>query len=235
MKGTELQDSTRAPPARAGADGRFRPLWRMAAVVLCVACMLFAGGFAAFAIQVSRMETPRDVPDADGIVVLTGGQSRLDAGLALLKKGKGKRLLISGVNPIARVDDIRIATGGEKWLFTCCVDIDHEALDTVGNAEESAEWVHANAYASIILVTNNYHMPRSLLEMHRLVRHVELLPYPVVNTPLADGGWLAKPDALRVLFIEYVKYLAAIARGILPVGDEPAGLKMAHAGERARE
>lgn len=236
MKGPDFRDSTSVPPARTAA-GRGGSSWRVAAVVLGVVCVIFVGGFAVFAARVSQMETPRDVPHADGIVVLTGGQSRLDAALSLLKAGKGKRLLISGVNPIARADDLRIATGGEEWLFTCCVDIDHQALDTIGNAEESAKWVHANAYASIILVTNNYHMPRSLLEMHRLVRHVDLLPYPVVNAPLEGGAWLTKPDAIRVLLTEYMKYLAAIARGVLPGREAPADLRVVRAvnGEQPHE
>src|SRR5690606_15928842 len=112
-----------------------------------------------------NLVTPRDQPAADAIIVLTGGQSRLDAGIDLLKSGKGRRLLISGVNPAANRDDLRAATGGDRRLFSCCVDIDHAALDTIGNAEESAKWVEDHRYGSIILVTNNYHMPRSLLEM----------------------------------------------------------------------
>lgn len=240
MKGRDHHDTVGEPTAggkqgekRAGR-ARFRA-WRGVAVVLGVVLVLFLGGFAAFASHVGRMRTPADVPKADAIIVLTGGQSRLDAAMDLLKAGKGERLLISGVNPLARVDDLRVATGGEKWLFSCCVDIDHEALDTIGNAEESAKWVNANAYGTVILVTNNYHMPRSLLEMHRLVRHARFLPYPVVNTSLDDRGWMTKPDALRVLFTEYAKYLAAIARGILPGRESASDFEVVHATGEGRE
>lgn len=237
MESPNCQEPTSGLRPGAAVAGRSRSRLRGAAAVLCVMGVLFLGGFAAFATHVSRMKTPYQVPDADGIIVLTGGQSRIDAGLALLKEGKGKRLLISGVNPIAHASDLMIATGGEESLFTCCVDIGHEAVDTIGNAEESAKWVSANAYASIILVTNNYHMPRSLLEMHRLVRHAKLLPYPVVNTPLDDGSWLTKPDAIRVLFTEYMKYLAAVVRGIVPGGKAPTDVRVVHAinGAEARE
>ena len=41
---------------------------------------------------------------------------------------------------------------------------------------------------------------------------------------LNDGGWLTKPDALRVIFTEYTKYLAALARGVVPLrppGEDP--------------
>ena len=185
--------------------------------------LVFIGGFAWFANQVSLMTTPDDPPDADAIVVLTGGHFRLNAAVDLLKAGKGERLLISGVNPVARAGDLRRATGAEEALFSCCVDIDRLALDTVGNAAESAKWIRAHAYKTVIVVTNNYHMPRSLLEMRRLLAETALLPYPVIAGNAKDGVLLIKPDALRVLFTEYVKYLGALARGVWPYGDSGNG------------
>ncbi|EKF17801.1 hypothetical protein NA2_16163 [Nitratireductor pacificus pht-3B] len=190
---------------------------RIAALAALLTAIAFLAGFGLFADHIGHLAAPRDVEDADGIIVLTGGQSRIDAAIGLLKAGKGKRLLISGVNPIARADDLRAATGGDKALFECCVDIDHAALDTIGNAEESAKWVHANTYGSIILVTNNYHMPRSLLEIRRILPKARVQPYPVVNTPLDNGAWLAKPDALRVLATEYAKYIGALVREVVPL------------------
>lgn len=201
---------------------------RVAVVALCLFSLLFVVGFGAFAYHVSRMAAPGEPRSADGIIVLTGGQSRLNAAIDLLKAGKGKRLLISGVNPHARIDDLSLATGGERSLFKCCIDIDRAAINTIGNAQQSVKWVSANTYASIIVVTNNYHMPRSLLEMRRLLQGADLQPYPVVNTPLDDGAWLAKPDAVRVLFTEYVKYLAALARGLLSAGGPETTVTVAH-------
>jgi uncharacterized SAM-binding protein YcdF (DUF218 family) len=187
-----------------------------------VVCAL-AVGFGFFAEHVSLLSQPANMRAADGIIVLTGGQSRIGAALDLLKSGKGKRLLISGVNPHSGRRALRAVTGGDKQLFSCCVDIDHEAVDTIGNAEQSAKWVAEHDYGSIILVTNNYHMPRSLLEMHRLLPQASVEPYPVVNSRLDDGSWLTKPAAVRVLATEYVKYLAALARGLLPADPAPGG------------
>jgi uncharacterized SAM-binding protein YcdF (DUF218 family) len=215
---SEMSGTEREGGASQGGTGRSQlaSLPRLVGVSLAAAISAFAIGFGLFAIHVSNLVTPRDQPAADAIIVLTGGQSRLDAALGLLESGKGRRLLISGVNPAADRDDLRAATGGDQWLFSCCVDIDHAALDTIGNAEESAKWVRGHRYASVILVTNNYHMPRSLLEMGRLLDSADLRPYPVVNTRLDAGGWLTRPDAFRVLFTEYNKYLVALARGVIP-------------------
>lgn len=216
-----------------GHHGRMKPrlvsFLRIAAFSLAGAAFLFAAGFGLFASHIGGMETPKDLPRADAIIVLTGGQARIDAGVDLLKSGKGERLLISGVNPVANRDALRAATGADKTLFSCCVDIDHAALDTIGNAEESAKWVRSHHYGSVILVTNNYHMPRSLLEMGRYIGDAELQPYPVVNTRLDNGEWMTKPDALRVLFTEYNKYLFALARGVVPVRTSEEDIATANA------
>lgn len=225
------------PGGNARAYGRrswVRPAAVLRAAALSIFCLgvLFAAGFGWFAEHVSRLTTPPDPQNADAIIVLTGGQSRIDAAMNLLASGKGKRLLISGVHPSATRRQLQLATGSDKKLFACCVDIDRAALDTIGNAEESAKWVETHAYGTVILVTNNYHMPRSLLEMGRLLHGARLLPYPVVNSRLDDGSWLTKPQALRVLFTEYNKYLLALARGVLPLKPTPDGIVMADIASR---
>jgi len=230
MKGPREQNLTGSMPGgdESGVARRHAPWLRLSGFALLGLCILFVGGFALFSTHVSRLSTPSNPPGADAIIVLTGGQARLDAAIGLLKSGKGKRLLISGVHPDANRDDLRAVTGGDKKLFSCCVDIDHAALDTIGNAEESAKWVRVHDYAKIILVTNNYHMPRSLLEMGRLLGNAVLDPYPVVNTRLDDGRWL-QPQALRVLFTEYNKYLLALARGVVPLRPTANGLAVVSA------
>jgi uncharacterized SAM-binding protein YcdF (DUF218 family) len=229
MNANEATHAANALPALAPAGERFSKrrmmrLLRAFCFFVMAGVLLFAGGFGWFANHVSKLTTPDNPQSSDAIIVLTGGQSRLDAGLELLKSGKGKRLLISGVHPSAGRSSIRAAVGGEKSLFSCCVDIDHAALDTIGNAEESAKWVTDHAYDSVLIVTNNYHMPRSLLEMGRFVGNAELRPYPVVNTKLDNGSWMTKPAAIRVLFTEYTKFLGALVRGFIPVRGTPEGL-----------
>ncbi len=201
---------------------------RLAAWSVVGSVTLVCGGFALFSSYVGSLSTPANPPQADAIIVLTGGQARVDRALDLLKAGKGERLLISGVHPLAGKASLSAATNSDRRLFNCCVDIDYAALDTIGNAEQSARWVESHNYRSVILVTNNYHMPRSMLELGRLIgAEAEVTPYPVVNTPLDLGRVVSEPDTLRVMFTEYTKFLASLARGVLPSAHHANGTELA--------
>ena len=78
-----------------------RPLLRRvgwSTFVLCAALALTAGaGFLWFIWRVPADEIPLE-RNADGIVALTGGASRITDAIELLASGRGKRLLISGAN-----------------------------------------------------------------------------------------------------------------------------------------
>ena len=217
------QTAVAVPDAASGPPrGRWGRRLRLASLAIVLGGLVFTGGFGFFADYVSSMATPRNPGSADAIIVVTGGKARLEAAVGLLKSGKGARLLISGVHPAADLDDLRVVTGGDRKLFNCCVDIDYAALDTEGNALESAKWLKDHAYRSAIVVTNNYHMPRTLLEMKRIVGSTTFVPYPVVNTRLDGGNWLTSSEVLRVLFTEYTKYLAALARSVV-TAEPPEG------------
>src|ERR1700675_1627911 len=104
-----------------------------------LALILVALGYAlSFFLFVSSMPRPPEtVPQADGIVALTGGGARLDTAEALFEHGTGKRLLISGVDQdTTKVTLKEMVHGGPR--FDCCADIGYAAEDTHGNAQEAA-------------------------------------------------------------------------------------------------
>jgi uncharacterized SAM-binding protein YcdF (DUF218 family) len=182
------------------------------AAVLVLA-LIWAAGLLAFADRVAR-ETPPDEPaPADGIVTLTGGSDlRLLAGANLLEAGKGKRLLVSGVNRTATRGDLWNVTGAAKPLFDCCVDLGFTAVDTLGNARETAEWARAMDYKRLILVTADYHMPRALIELHAAMPGVAITPYPVATPTLDARHWAETSLGARRMIYEYCKYLAILTR-----------------------
>jgi uncharacterized SAM-binding protein YcdF (DUF218 family) len=163
-----------------------------------------------FVIFTATLPHPVATPKhADGIVALTGEEKRLNAAVALLEKGDGKRLLITGVHKEVTKDELkRIAHGGKR--FDCCADMGYQAEDTQGNADEAANWARRHDYKSLIVVTTNYHMPRSLTEFAADMPGVKLEPYPVAPEEIDLAQWWRNPRALRVLNVEYAKYLASV-------------------------
>jgi len=173
---------------------------------------LYLGGFVLFIWNLPP--TPSQRTHADGIVALTGGDSRLDAAVALLEDGAGKRLLISGVHRnITKADLKRLVHGGPR--FDCCADLGFSAMSTRGNAEEAAAWARKHGYKSLIIVTANYHMPRSLHEFATVMPGVRLLPYAVQQDDVDVDAWWSDTHTLRVLHLEYAKYLGSLFFGAL--------------------
>ncbi|MBR9824277.1 MAG: YdcF family protein [Alphaproteobacteria bacterium] len=158
-------------------------------------------GFASFSGRVSSMNLPGPGIGADAIIVLTGDQGRLEAGGELLQTRQAQVMLISGVHTSVSEDDILRVTLLDRATLDCCVTLGREARDTAGNAEETADWADLNSHRSLIIVTSDYHMPRSLLLMERAMPHAELIAYPVRTTP----PW-RQPANLRVWVLEYAKY-----------------------------
>lgn len=174
-----------------------------------VCFVLLLLGFFVFAASATRRITP-SVRAADGIVVLTGGvERRIEAGLGLLKKGLGRRLLISGVN---QNTSPRILLAELGALDTCCIDLGYEAQDTIGNAAETRAWAERHGFTRLIIVTSSYHMPRSVAEIRREIPDVELVTFAVQPKFLSQGAWWLRPGVARLLGGEYVKLLATYVR-----------------------
>src|SRR5690348_4171014 len=148
------QSDDRSPNASSRAPRR-RP---RAFVVLPLAFVAaVALGFIVFLSQLRNSEA-RPEQHADGIVVLTGGASRVSDAMELLAAGYGKRLLISGVHPASTAHDISRSVQESQALFRCCVDLDRSAVSTRSNALETRRWAHERNFRSLIVVTSNYHM-----------------------------------------------------------------------------
>jgi uncharacterized SAM-binding protein YcdF (DUF218 family) len=202
---------------------RARRLARRLAMLGFLLAAVVIGGFLWFADAVTSQRAPDGVK-ADAIVVLTGGYLRIEQALGLLRDGAGQRLLISGAHPSTTPNQIRKATQASKDLFACCVDIGYDALDTIGNANEISRWIHDHHYRSVLVVTNNYHMPRSLHELRMADPATEFIPYPVIAADLSRRAWFAEPDTLRTMLSEYLKVVLATVRDTFGV-ERGSGLR----------
>lgn len=184
---------------------------RVLAGTAAAAMALLMFGFVLFATAVTR-EHDSLIGNADGIVVLTGGELRVAEGARLLSLGKAPRLLISGVNPRTSRHDLHRLTKLTDAQFNCCVDLGYIAQDTVGNASETKAWVDRRRLTKLIVVTSSYHMPRGLAELAIEMPGVTLVPHPVTPRSMRQGAWWLNAFSTRVLLSEYVKFLPAAAR-----------------------
>jgi uncharacterized SAM-binding protein YcdF (DUF218 family) len=184
-------------------------LW--AVIVFAIA---FIAGFWSFALNVR--EEAQAPPQADAIVALTGGSlERLTTGVRLLEEHKGRRLLISGVNRIVTDQELYDALKVNAELGECCIDVGRSAEDTLGNASETAAWAREHRYTNIILVTDDYHMPRSQAELELALPEAEIHPYPVRTRWTDPKVWRSDLSAATRLGAEYVKYLVIRGREAL--------------------
>lgn len=189
-----------------------RALVRALRSLIILAVVALVAGFVVFANRVVEAEPPAD-PRAQGIVVLTGGNARIDGAVRLLAQGRAARLLISGVNPTVRPAELADTLDPDlAAAFACCVDLGKDARDTIGNAAETRAWVTQHGYTSLIVVTNAYHMPRSLAELASALPGVTLVPYPVASPDLHLENWWHDPEPFTFLTREYGKYLLTAAR-----------------------
>ena len=175
--------------------------------VLLVGLLIFAG----HSVRTPHLQI-EDIQPTDGVVVLTGGEHRVREGLKLMAATPVRRVLISGVYRSTSREDFRRRFGLPTVLSDCCLDIGYVAQDTVGNAEETRDWVDAWGFQRLIVVTSGYHMPRGLLELRRALPDVELIPHPVNWRREQPVRWWLDSAAFRLVLREYGKYLIALVR-----------------------
>ncbi|WP_420606649.1 YdcF family protein [Novosphingopyxis sp.] len=176
----------------------------MIARILSVPILAWLLGFAWFALLLPE---PAAVRKTDAVVVLTGGAHRIDRGLAVLKAGEARYMLISGVDPDVRPDDLEAEYDWPKSLEECCIDLGFRSVDTRSNATETARWAARRDVRSIRLVTSDWHMRRAELELaNALPDGVSLTPDAVPTRP-----------SFAELFREYNKYWLRFAASLLGI------------------
>ncbi len=192
--------------------------------VVVIAAIAFIVGFWNFADDV-RQDAVDEPPPAEAIVALTGGSlERLETGVRLLEQNKGQRLLISGVNRIVTDAELFEVLELDNELAECCVDLGRSADDTLGNAAETAAWAREHNYTRLILVTDDYHMPRSRAELTLAMPEVEIYPYPVQTRWTDPDLWRSDIGAASRIGAEYVKYLVIRGReALIDLGSSEEG------------
>jgi len=183
--------------------------------------LVLAAGFIWFLASV-----PTDDADgnrsAEGIVVLTGGALRINDAIELLAAGRGQRLLITGVNPTTHSAELARLAPRYGRLFSCCIDLDHTAVNTIGNAVETRRWTRARGFRSLLVVTSAYHMPRALAELAHELPDVTLIAFPVLTERQRAEPWWSNGATARLVISEYLKFVYALVRMHVVPGQQSA-------------
>ena len=201
------------------------PILRRGLVLIILLVASFAIGLQHFVhtVQVSYHSAPPEIiwpaKDETGIVVATGGGRRVTTGLSLLENHHGSRLLISGTGKGVSIDDIIALIPSESdhpeqllHLMECCVDLGQAATNTRGNAIEAKDWANKHGYHHLLLVTADFHLPRSLIHFRSAMPEIEIIPYAVPSFELDHSNslttrWWANPATIALIAKEYAKYL----------------------------
>ena len=157
--------------------------------------LLYALGFILFGVTLGRPASA-DVR-TDAVIVITGGSGRIEQAMKVLERGKAKRALIAGADPLVTKRDLVDRFDADRRLVRCCVDLGSESVDTRSNAEEAQRWLARRKYKSVRLITNDWHMRRAAYEFRRSLGGKYEVVHDAVRTEPAFG----------TLFAEYNKYL----------------------------
>jgi len=164
---------------------------------------LWAMGFLAYCFT---LPGPAGAEKTDAIVVPTGGEGRIARGLEVLRAGEASQLLVSGVDRDVKPGEFAAEYKVEERLMACCITLGFAAVDTKGNAAETARWLEERKYTSLRLVTTDWHMRRAALELASVLpKEVRIVEDATHSTP-----------TLRILVLEYHKLIASFLSQLLP-------------------
>ncbi len=164
--------------------------------IIAVPLIIWALGFVLFA---TTLPQPVPLSQTDAIVVPTGSGGRIERGLDMLQQGAAEQMLVTGVDVAVQPGEFQSEYNVPARQMECCVELGFSALDTRGNARETAEWMEAQGYTSLRLVTADWHMRRAAVELE------DQLP---VNIAIIRDA-VRSEASLYTLFVEYHKFMAA--------------------------
>ena len=153
------------------------------------------------------------------VVILTGGTNRIKEGFEVIYKLDKKsisnlKVLVSGTGKgFSKLSlQEKLNPNFDLRLIECCVELDGVSQDTYSNAIETSKWVSKNTIEEILLITSNYHIPRSILEFQNQMPNLKILYYPITPKQHQINEWLKSFETFSLIFIEYCKYIIANVR-----------------------
>lgn len=141
---------------------------------------------------------------SDAIVVLAGGRGRIEEGVRLYREKQGSCLLLIGVDPVVKKEDLFRERRGENLADG--VILEKMSRNTLENALYARGLIMKKDFRSIRLITSRYHMKRATLIFRNVLpKDIAIYPHPVDSVNLKEEWW-SHGGSFRLLFTEFYKY-----------------------------
>ncbi len=173
--------------------------------------LMFLTGFGLFVFVLDK-SAKTTISSADGIIAYSNDRHTIAEAVKLLSRGKAKRLLISGSEARRQKSEIMRQIPSTVPLFNCCIDIGTQTTDIIANAKKAQQWARHHRFSTLLLVTENSHMPRTLLLTRKKMTPTKITAFSVIPKTFQNGSWWYNPATLAGLFGEYSKYILALIK-----------------------
>lgn len=136
---------------------------------------------------------------SDVIIVLSGGNGRVEYGVKLYQSGYADKLLLSGSSPRMLRQAMSLGVPEDHIL------LENKSRTTFGNAKYSSEIMRSQGFKSAIVVTSPYHTRRAGIIFNQFFQGWDLticsIPY---DSSTSSNWWKDKNTATNVI-TEYLK------------------------------
>ena len=172
-------------------------------IIFLIILLLYLLSFFNFLEDINNVhESPKTL---EAVVILTGSKGRLGLGLEYMENNSKVKMLISGVGKGVKYSDLPIDDSVNKNNIT----LGFNAKNTMQNAIETLNWVEYNHIKSFLLVTDNWHMKRSLILFNSVIPNVEIYPKKLTSINMNINFYLKEPKITVILIVEHLKYLVS--------------------------
>ncbi|WP_166626733.1 YdcF family protein [Jeotgalicoccus sp. S0W5] len=186
---------------------------RITVILICI-CLLLLFITILDSFNHSKTDTPKQ---ADVIIMLGGGDGRLEKSAELYHKGYADYVMMSPEIESIRSQSTEYAI--ELGIPQSAIIEEKNARSTYTNATETLKLMEEYEFKSALIVSSDYHLKRTKLIYDRLDDGKFDLSY---ISALSDDGktWHERPNAKRIWFTELYK-LWGYRLGLYNFIDEP--------------
>ena len=162
---------------------------------------------------------PSDDSTYSAIVVFAGSNNRIERAYQLARQGVAPNIIISpaGRRTLGNYEKRYGPPGNAEYL------LEEKADTTFANALHVARLIRDHRLSSVLLVTSDYHMPRSffLLKLTTLMTGCRIGMHKVDTRPAGPMTWQGRIQRLKLIYNEMIQLWGSLAEGGLVVLGEP--------------